>query len=191
METTLKQRLIGAVVIIALAVIFVPIILDGSGQQKSVAVNMEAPPVPKFTFKSDLPDPKKLDELPVLEKPNDAPAKQAVVTEHSTPQDPPANTAKPIAKVIDATSNHIRPNAALNTWGVQVAAFSEKAKALVLQEKLLAYNYPAFIEKSTKDAKALYRVKIGPMLNKEDAEKLRDKIKQEHALSGSFLIRHP
>jgi len=52
METTLKQRLIGAAVIIALAVIFVPMILDGSGRQESVALNMEVPPEPTFTFES-------------------------------------------------------------------------------------------------------------------------------------------
>ena len=67
METTLKQRLIGAAVIIALAVIFVPMILDGSGRQESVALDVEVPPEPTFTFESELPDPKKLDELPEID----------------------------------------------------------------------------------------------------------------------------
>ena len=197
METTLKQRLIGAAVIIALAVIFVPMILDGSGQRESVAVNMEAPPKPKFTFESDLPDPKKLEELPPIEK--KAEVEKAVteekitakVSEPEKDQPEKAQPIKPKPVVVEASANHIKPNPELSAWAVQVAAFGEKDKALALQEKLLAGNFSAFTEKSAEGSKVLYRVKVGPELKRENAEKLRDKIEKEHGLSGSFVTNHP
>ncbi|MGI9227887.1 MAG: SPOR domain-containing protein [Gammaproteobacteria bacterium] len=196
METTLKQRLIGAAVIIALAVIFVPMILDGSGQQESVAINMEAPPKPKFTFESDLPDPKKLDELPPIEKKADttqSSEKESVATEATpTPKKEASVTEEGTQSVVvEATANHIKPNPALSAWAVQVAAFGEKDKALALQEKLLAGNYQAFTEKSANGNKVLYRVKVGPELKRDNAEKLRDKIEKEHGFSGSFVTNHP
>jgi len=198
METTLKQRLIGAAVIIALAVIFVPIILDGSGRQESVALNVEVPPEPTFTFDSDLPDTKKLDELPPMDKPEDAaidPSEQMENAEQSLPEtaeETKTTSAQVVkAQVVEATKNHIKTNPALSAWAVQVAAFGKKGKALALQEKLLASKLSAFTEQSGKGNKSVYRVKVGPELKRENAEKLRDKIEKEHGLKESFVTKHP
>ena len=201
METTLKQRLIGAAVIIALAVIFVPMILDGSGRDESVALNMEVPPEPTFTFDSELPDPKKLEKLPAIEKTEQAetevPEKQEDQTA-DTEQQPKASIKKPEVKqvavssqVVEATEDHIETNPALSAWAVQVAAFGEKDKAVALQDKLVASNLSAFTEQAGKGNKIIYRVKVGPELKRENAEKLRDKIENEHGLKGSFVIKHP
>lgn len=204
METTLKQRLIGAAVIIALAVIFVPMILDGSGRQDSVALNMEIPPEPTFTFDSDLPDTESLDELapmPISEKPNavveiaEEPVSQeaekikSVETENKTIVSTSTQITKPT--VVEATENSIETNPALTAWAVQVAAFGEKGKALALQEKLLASDLSAFTERFGNNDKSVYRVKVGPELKRESAEKLRDKIEKEHGLKGSFVTKHP
>lgn len=211
METTLKQRLIGAAVIIALAVIFVPMILDGSGRQESVAINMEVPPEPTFTFESELPDPKQLDELPAIDPsvdplinnieektPEQIVAPETV--EEATPVETESKstvaattqtTEEKKSQVVEATENHIKTNPALSAWAVQVAAFGEKSKALALQEKLIASKISAFTEQSGKGGKVIYRVKVGPELKRENAEKLRDKIEKEHGLKGSFVTKHP
>ena len=202
METTLKQRLIGAAVIIALAVIFVPMILDGSGHKESVTLNMEVPPEPTFTFESELPDPKKLDELPPIEaevveeqeQPEVATSADQKSTNTEKFEDPETKEEQNIAtttQVVEATEDHIETNTALSAWAVQVAAFGEKDKAVALQEKLLAKKLSAFTEQSGKGNKILYRVKVGPELQRENAEKLRDKIEKEHGLKGSFVTKHP
>jgi len=204
METTLKQRLIGAAVIIALAVIFVPMMLDGSGRQESVALNMEIPPEPTFTFNSDLPDTKGLDQLPPMSMSEKSTAivesaeesmteaaeeKKPVETENKTTVSTATQISKPT--VVEATENIIETNPALTAWAVQVAAFGEKGKALALQEKLLASNLSAFTERFDNSDKSVYRVKVGPELKRENAEKLRDKIEKEHGLKGSFVTKHP
>ena len=204
METTLKQRLIGAAVIIALAVIFVPMILDGSGRQESVALNVEVPPEPTFTFDSELPDPKKLDELPPIEHPDEAgEVKDDVAHQENTKKevakseivekqaDQTSTNVATATQVVEATENHIKVNPALSAWAVQVAAFGEKGKAMALREKLLAKKLSAFTEQSGKGDKIIYRVKVGPELKRENAEKLRDKIEKEHGLKGSFVTKHP
>lgn len=203
METTLKQRLIGAAVIIALAVIFVPMILDGSGREQSVALNMEVPPEPTFTFESDLPDPKQLDALPAIEHTEEPRTDEAVTATEDTTASNQAEETPPVvekqasaqnktpAKTVEATETHIKTNPALSAWAVQVAAFGEKDKALALQEKLLASNFSAFTEQSGKAGKTIYRVKVGPELQRENADELRDKIEKEHGLKGSFVTKHP
>ena len=48
MDTALKQRLLGAAVLIALAVIFVPMFLSNSPQQKeNTTANLDIPPPPE------------------------------------------------------------------------------------------------------------------------------------------------
>ena len=53
MDSALKQRLLGAVVLIALAIIFVPMFFSGSGpKQESATVNLEIPPAPDREFET-------------------------------------------------------------------------------------------------------------------------------------------
>src|ERR1700752_999908 len=53
MDLSLKQRLLGAVVLIALAVIFIPMLLSGPApQQTSETVNLAIPPAPDREFQN-------------------------------------------------------------------------------------------------------------------------------------------
>src|SRR4051812_4875596 len=53
MDLSLKQRLLGAIVLIALAVIFVPMLLSGPApQQGSETVNLAIPPAPDREFQN-------------------------------------------------------------------------------------------------------------------------------------------
>ena len=191
METTLKQRLIGAAVLIALAVIFVPMLLDGSGQRESVALNIEVPPEPKFTFESELPDPKELENLPSIEKKSEkTPEPEVKEMPKSAKESTPSKEASD-KTIVEATANLIKTNPSLSAWAVQVAAFGEKEKALALQQKLLDGNFPAFTEETSNENKIVYRVKVGPEIKRENEEKLRDKIIKELNLQGSFVTNHP
>lgn len=192
METTLKQRLIGTVVIIALAVIFVPMILDGPGRQESALVEKELPLMsPKFSFESRLPNPKQLDELPVAEKGSGSGAGQAVAEEKNEVKALALQEKKPAPDIVETTASHIDPRPSLSAWVVQVAAFEEKDKALAVQEKLVASNYSVFTEKFVKEGKVLYRVKAGPELKRENADRLRAKIETDQGITGAFVTAHP
>ena len=196
METLMKQRLIGAVVLIALAVIFVPRLLDGSGRKDSaVEAELSLAP-PKFNFESELPDPKQLDSLPGAETTSEpqAVAAPAEKPEPVAPAPPPApQKAKPPAesKVLEATASKITPRPSLSGWAVQVAAFEEKGKALALQKKLVAGDFPAFTDKFEKKGKVLYRVRVGPELKRENADQLRAKIEKVKGIKGAFVTPHP
>ena len=198
METLMKQRLIGAVVLIALAVIFVPMLLDGSGRKESAVVEAElslAPP--KFNFESQLPDPEQLDSLPAAEKPSEpqivaVPLEEPEPAEVAPPQQAPQQAAPPPEpKVHEAAANKITPSPSLSAWAVQVAAFEEKGKALALEKKLRASDLPAFTEKFEKRGKVLYRVRVGPELKRENADKLRAKIERDQGIKGAFVTAHP
>ena len=191
METALKQRMIGAVVLIALAVIFVPMILDGPDRQEPAVVEMEVPLAPKFSFESKLPDPQPLDELPVTAKSSRPGTQKAPLEGEDEAKAQVLQEIQPAPAVVEATANHIEPRPSLSAWAVQVAAFAEKDKALALQEKLSADKYSVFTEKFLNEGKVLFRVKAGPEVKRENADQLRAKIATDHGITGAFVTPHP
>ncbi len=189
MEIKLKQRLIGAIVIIAIAVILIPMILDGSGKRGSIEPNVKMPPEPEFVFESDLPSTTKLDELPISREPDmkPTPAEEEVRT------GVPRNADQAVAnRAVEATADHVEADPSLGSWVVQIGAFGEESKALALQERLRAGDYPAFTEWSKDGGEMIYRVKVGPDLSREKAEKLRIRLAKEYSLpDGIFVTSHP
>ena len=116
MDEGLKQRLVGATVLVALAVIIVPIVFDGAGRRPGDVTAFQIPPKPEFS-QSPL---QKLDDL--------------------TPVPTPG---KGLDSAAEAPSQGA---AAPHAWVVQLGAFSSEANAIVLRDKLRSSGYPAFVE---------------------------------------------
>jgi DedD protein len=174
-DSTLKYRIVGATVLLALAVIFVPMILDGSGQETVTKMEMDIPPEPTLIFS---------DESAIRDK-NPAPefsnaSKSDVETVIDIEQDVVSKPA--VSK--DTPSE-------LQAWIVQVGAFGEKEKAVAFKDKLIAANYDALVEVAKSGDKSVYRVKVGPMLTEEAAEKVKNRLVKEMKLEAAFVTRYP
>ncbi len=65
-------------------------------------------------------------------------------------------------------------------WTVQVASFETEEKAKRFAEKLKReYGFPAYIVKATTNGKNIYRVRVGKVKKKEDAQKLLSLLKSK------------
>ena len=161
MEKTLQQRLVGAVVLVALGVILVPALLDGSGYKSRHDRNIEIP------VKPVLPPLKEIKVKPVaIATPVDIRKKRVEQKKKDTP-------AKPI-----------------QSWTLQVGTFSQEDNALAFRETLRKEGYIAYMESAESKGKKSYRVRIGPELEKEHLEKIKTKLKAEKKING-FIVRHP
>jgi DedD protein len=80
-ETSLKQRLIGAAVIVALAVIFIPMLFDNAERKNPVTQDMSVPPEPEYTFKKPSEMPIIQSEPPSRPGPRDGAARAARLNE--------------------------------------------------------------------------------------------------------------
>ena len=161
MEKTLQQRLVGAVVLVALGVILVPALLDGSGYKSRHDRNIEIPEKPI------LPPLKEIKVKPVaIATPVDVRKKRVEEKKKDTP-------AKPI-----------------QSWTLQVGTFSQKSNAQAFRDTLRKEGYIAYMESSESKGKKSYRVRIGPELEKEQLETIKTKLKAEKKIDG-FILRHP
>ena len=170
-------------VLFALAVIFVPMVLDGSGQNELTRIEMEIPPAPKLTF-SDEHD--KLESSP-------APEYTAAKKSHK----PSSSGSSSLMDDLDVANNIVpqitthNQQAELMGWVVQIGAFSEKDKAIVLKDTLADADFDSFIEVSEKQGKQYYRVKVGPELTKDKALLVQTALKDKLSIEGGFVVSHP
>ena len=168
METTLQQRLIGAILLVTLGVIFIPVLLDGSGFKSRNSRSIEMPPEPKFPPLSEI----KL---------------EPVVPTHVKQKSAPAPVKKPAPSEPNTKTALKQP---ANAFALQVSTVTIKDNAYALRDKLRKAGYTAYVEARTNNGKTSYRVRIGPELDKSRVEKLKVTIKKEQGLDG-FIVNHP
>ncbi|USR41563.1 SPOR domain-containing protein [Ectopseudomonas hydrolytica] len=195
LDKGLKQRMVGALVLVALAVIFLPMLLSREDEMRRVVV--DAPPMPQapaaaqiVVQPAEVVEPEELPEepLPVGEE-----APQLVeIPEPTKVQPPPVAAPKPEpAKVEQAVTSapakpesRLDPNSLPISWSVQLASLSSRGGAENLQKTLRSQGYNAYIR--TFDG--MNRVFVGPLIERAEAERLRDQLNRQHKLNG-FVVR--
>ena len=196
MDQNIKNRLVGIIVIFALAVVFLPMILDGSGVHKDkFEVEIPPPPIveanPEFDTRI-IELNARAEAIPELE--------QRFVDEVSSaePAEPAAATSEtPAEKKVDsaAAKAPASPTAAIeppkvggDSWVLQVGSYQDRKKALAQRDKLRKSNVSAvFIEQFNVNNKPSYRVRLGPFINREQTRVAQNKIKAKHDIDGIIM----
>ncbi|MEE8428304.1 MAG: SPOR domain-containing protein [Gammaproteobacteria bacterium] len=197
MEERIKQRLVGASVLVALAVIFIPIILEGPEEEFGPwGTKLPKPPAQELR---GVIKPLKLPEHGAAE-----PVRRIVLdTTPSSGQEKKANdkaaTKHKVNRPADSgkgkqgSSRGSGPAAAdkgLQAWVVQVASFHAEENAVRLRSRLREMGYTTFVEQLSSDPGSMFRVRVGPELKRSDAQSIRDRIAAELKLDG-LVTRYP
>lgn len=190
MDDKLKQRLIGALVLVVAAVVFLPMLL--SGQDETVSVEVEVPQQPEMSREPiapaapiELSDPEPVTEIPppepipvpVEESPGEAAAPVVSVPEPVAAPPAPAPAAAPAPA----------PTAAQGDWVIQLGSFSAVANADGFKQKLVEQGYNAYTVTATAAGKDITRVYVGPVLDRESANRLRDELERRQGAKG-FVV---
>ncbi len=212
LDKAYKQRMVGALVLVALAVIFLPMLFSRQDEQRQVRVDApaapQAPAVPQVQVESVVvPEPQTLPQEPV---PSDeeiaaqqapstpiapsAPVAAPPAPPAAKPVTPPAPVAKPVpapaqpitaAPSKPATSpSRVDANGLSVSWSVQLASLASRESAESLQKTLRSQGYNAYIR--TADGKN--RVFVGPLIERAEADRLRDLLGRQQNLKG-FVVR--
>lgn len=199
----LKRRLIGAAVLILLAVIFIPKLLEKNDPFPISGNDVPSSAETEFTSKVTPLDSPSFEDAPTPTEPSlEPPAMEAETTADSMslPEPVPAESVpmEPVPEIASADTTEPTSSSepaeestspALETptatgWVVQVGSFRSEKNAVTLRDRLLDKGYQAFIDESTDaDGKSL-RVRIGPETDRPAANALRDKLEQELKLKG-------
>jgi len=189
----LKQRIVGAIVLVGLAVIFIPMILSGGKDSMPL-------------FGSNIPDkPKKLEQLKSVEMPARAEipeqvSKRIPIDENTSPEvnekllEPKSSSTskekKSAEKKRKQEQKKTEQEKPAKAWAVQVGSFAQRDNAMKLRDKLRKNKYPAFVELvKSKDGK-VYRVRVGPDVTRTLAEKRMQNLRDKMKIYG-VVMRHP
>ncbi len=182
-DTPIKQRLVGLSVLVALAAIFLPMILDGSGREGHVRVDMDIPPEPVFPAPERLPPLPSTPEPSVTTEPAEPPA-QAAPEPERPPRREAVVRAAPEVEAAPVVTAEPAPPVAATGWAVQVGSFSEQARARSLGDQLKKAGFEPFIEPFSAGEGTVYRVKVGPAAERSAAETLAARLEKEQGLKG-------
>jgi DedD protein len=205
MESRAKQRLTGAIILVALFVLLVPELLRGPRDAHPDA----KPPVDEglrsYTIQLDsqraasnpmAPASEPAVVLPPVAAPENAP--RAVPGESAAPEShpapaivatnpmAPASTAQPAVPPPRTEPAHIEPPrpAAANppagsgNFVVQLGTFRERENADRLMRDMTARGFAAFVVPVTSNGHELYRVRVGPTRDRASAEALAAELKR-------------
>ena len=75
----------------------------------------------------------------------------------------------------------------LASWVVQAGSFSSEQNALRLRDKLREAAFVTQVEKARVGGKSHYRVRIGPFLERAEAEKSRKQLLDKFTIKGRVL----
>ena len=75
-------------------------------------------------------------------------------------------------------------------WAVQVGSFGREENAREQAQRLRAEGFPAFVERASANGRAVWRVKVGPRAQRDEALRLRDEVQRRTDVSG-IVIAHP
>lgn len=202
MEQAVKQRLVGAAVLTAIAVITLPMIFD-TERPPGVQVQETMPPAPDYPAVT-IPEPKPVelpadrptaDPVPVSDmyamnndQPADAdsaptstsPATTAPAT--SSAVTTPKSSAANLPPLPAAPGGKLDASGIPESWVVQVAAMSDRGKADALIAKLKLNGYAAFAHTTHDSAGDTIRVFVGPKIDRAQAVKIKQKIDREMSL---------
>ncbi len=199
MHQRLKERLVGAAVLIFIAVIFIPMLLTGPIDTGSITdTNIPERTTEKFNSRliplnnSRAPDvPINTDEEVVEEQPIIDDQKGALIdvkpSVETSFKPESISAVKGSAKKSEPNKTVKDKQVGLTAWVVQLGSFSSKVNADKLNLTLRKSGFPAFVEPLEQNNEVAYRVRVGPELLRADADALLKKIKENTKLNGIVL----
>jgi DedD protein len=190
----LKQRLIGAAVLVALAVIFLPMLVDGPEPEKSTtAVPLELPPPPDRDFETRelrMAPPSANSVATPASQPADEPAsmsdngsdveeiapaaESSGVVAESERVGEPAATPPATVPVVTAPAVVAAPRApSSGNFAVNLGSYANIANARELAASLKAKGQASYTEDIMLEGKPALRVRLGPFAQRGEAEAAR------------------
>jgi len=201
----LKQRLVGALILLALGVVFWPIIFVEPGEETVSGGRIIPPPPAVNTQAIAAPKADELRRTPELESRAQAEREDAAREAARIAESRPVDKAAPVAapkpekktdhKTVAKTRTQAPEKPVIDSegvpvaWILQVASVSSTDKAEELRARLLKLGHKAYVKKIRRSDKVLLRVYIGPKFERAQLDKIKAGVDAEFGVQ-SMVVRY-
>lgn len=200
MDNLVKQRLVGALILAALAVVFWPIIFV-SGDQTADDLRVAVPAEPPVDL-TPLPEPDSLG----LRTGRKAEAQRDRAPDVAFPQQggsggddaepaslPSREVTMPTAELKEARGKLSSPEMDADglpiAYSLQVATMADKARAEALRDELVAAGYKGYVKRMRRNDRVLYRVLVGPRYSRDELLPVKSAVDDTWRVE-SLIIRY-
>lgn len=184
MELKLKQRVVGALLLTAAAVIVLPMLLDGSAEDRA-RIDATIPEAPKIALKS-LTIQQVQDAMLEME----AASLQQLpidIVEEKLPLEELLENPDGNASVDTEVEYQLDQNDLPVSWSLQLGSFRQKDNATKLRKSLRDAEYRSYIIKATMAESEVFRVFVGPILSIKKIKGFASDIESEFNMKGQIL----
>jgi len=188
MERALKERIIGAAVLVLVVVLVVPVFLDGPpGEGEIVSERVPLPGQSDQENKTVVLDRDRTEPVPASQLAESTAKPQPIVTqpEASPAEATPAEATpapEPVVEEPPADEEEQGEPAATSSstgmWAVQLGSFANQENAEALAAKLRAQGHAAFLSQVMTGDGQRHRVRIGPQKDRASAEAVAASLKK-------------
>jgi DedD protein len=198
MERALKERIIGAAVLVLVVVLVVPVFLDGPpGEGEIVSERVPLPGQSDQENKTVVLDRDRTEPVPASQLAESTAKPQPIVTQ---PEAKPAEATpaeatpapEPVAEEPPADEEEQGEPAATSStgmWAVQLGSFANQENAEALAAKLRTQGHAAFLSQVMTSDGQRHRVRIGPQKDRASAEAVAASLKK--AGHNGRVLPHP
>jgi len=190
MDKALKERIIGAIVLVLFVVLVVPVFLDGPSN--SGAVISEQVPLPGQSGKENQTIVLNRDRTePVPAASSNNPAAQEPQEQRDAEPDPePELEPEPAQKQPEVVvAAVVEPASSTGMWAVQLGSFGNQENADKLAADLKVLGFAAFRSQLSTSSGQLHRVRVGPQKDRESAEAVAEDLSK--AGQKGQVVPHP
>ncbi len=206
MEPQLKQRLVGAAVLVALAVLFIPTFLHTAPRLPPAAVPRDIAPMPAEEIPPSSPI---LEPLLVTEIDNGLDASTEALAAQVAPSAGPITDLSEVQALIPPTDSVAEPLNAVKLdpaiaseipqpqpstdatrheqWTIQLGSFASEGNAKGLVAKLHEAGFTAFLTPLEHANKRQFRVRVGTTATRQEAERLHARLAQTLGYTGMVV----
>jgi DedD protein len=185
-----KHRLIGAAILGAAAVLFLPSFFKDQ-QQYRVDTDSQIPQRPQITA-VDFSEPVQPQDI------QPAPAPETMFVPEEAPPVAPVPISSSRAEVKPSTENTdsladmpLNADGLPNAWVIQVASLSSKEAATKLRDQLQSQGYKAYVRSIKVGTGEAHRIFIGPKLDKAEAQQLKKELDKKLKVNSLVLPFKP
>ncbi|GMG87469.1 SPOR domain-containing protein [Biformimicrobium ophioploci] len=163
-----RQRLVGALVLAALAVIFLPSLFDREGG-RYIDQTSRIPPAPEMAV-VEIAEPQR-------------PVGVAMPPQPEELFQPDEADAEPVTETVESSSP-VSPEPILdasdmpNAWVVQVASYRKEGQARELRDRLMGDGFRAYTRLAKTGKGNMYRVFVGPKVDRQAAVQAKRELDQ-------------
>ena len=204
MKEATKQRIVGTVVLLALGLIFLPIVFDGQGSyQTPVSSRIPDPPAVPILPEPEPQRPRIISETePASDpaQPEETDASSAVADNDGEQSTEPQSDSEPAeqdggVEIVESQPDFDREAQGLGAnglpegWVVRLGTFADNSNASSLVTRLQDSGYKAYSRNVVNGQGTLTAVFVGPWLQREQVEEYQRQLQEEFQLSG-MIVRY-